>query len=97
MQVEMKLAEMRVEQFGEMLSSDAPAPGGGSAAALEAAMGAGLVALVQSSSPFWMAAERAARSSSVALGMGKARLTCKKASVSWSITSSRARRRSSTR
>ena len=27
MQVEMKLAEMRVEQFGEMLSSDAPAPG----------------------------------------------------------------------
>ena len=46
MQVEMKLAEMRVEQFGEMLSSDAPAPGGGSAAALEAAMGAGLVAMV---------------------------------------------------
>ena len=46
MQVEMKLAEMRVEQFGEMLSSAAPAPGGGSAAALEAAMGAGLVAMV---------------------------------------------------
>lgn len=46
MQVEMKLAEMRVEQFGAMLSSDAPAPGGGSAAALEAAMGAGLVAMV---------------------------------------------------
>lgn len=46
MQVEMKLAEMRVEQFAEMLSSDKPAPGGGSAAALEAAMGAGLVAMV---------------------------------------------------
>lgn len=46
MQVEMKLAELRVELFGEMLASDAPAPGGGSAAALEAAMGAGLVAMV---------------------------------------------------
>lgn len=44
--MEMKLAEMRVDQFSETLASDAPAPGGGSAAALEAAMGAGLVAMV---------------------------------------------------
>ena len=42
----MKLAEMRVDAFSEALASDAPAPGGGSAAALEAAMGAGLVAMV---------------------------------------------------
>ncbi len=44
--MEMKLAEMRVDQFSETLASDAPAPGGGSAAALEAALGAGLVAMV---------------------------------------------------
>lgn len=44
--MEMKLAEMRVDQFSEALASDAPAPGGGSAAALEAALGAGLVAMV---------------------------------------------------
>ena len=42
----MKLAEMRVDGFSEALASDAPAPGGGSAAALEAALGAGLVAMV---------------------------------------------------
>ncbi|MDE7053855.1 MAG: cyclodeaminase/cyclohydrolase family protein, partial [Oscillospiraceae bacterium] len=40
----MKLAEMRVDQFSETLASDAPAPGGGSAAALEAALGAARVA-----------------------------------------------------
>lgn len=44
--MEMKLAEMRVDQFSETLASDAHAPGGGSAAALEAALGAGLVAMV---------------------------------------------------
>ena len=42
----MKLVEMRVDGFSEALASDAPAPGGGSAAALEAALGAGLVAMV---------------------------------------------------
>lgn len=42
----MKLAEMRVDEFSRLLASDAPAPGGGSAAALEAALGAGLVAMV---------------------------------------------------
>ena len=42
----MKLAEMRVDGFSELLASGAPAPGGGSAAALEAALGAGLVAMV---------------------------------------------------
>ena len=42
----MKLSEMNVAQFVETLSSDAPAPGGGSAAALMGAMGAGLAAMV---------------------------------------------------
>ena len=42
----MKLAEMQVDAFSELLASGAPAPGGGSAAALEAALGAGLVAMV---------------------------------------------------
>lgn len=42
----MKLGEYKVTEFSELLASDAPAPGGGSAAALEAALGAGLVAMV---------------------------------------------------
>jgi formiminotetrahydrofolate cyclodeaminase len=42
----MKLAEMTVTQFVDTLASDAPAPGGGSAAALYGAMGAGLTAMV---------------------------------------------------
>ncbi len=42
----MKLAEMTVMQFVDTLASDAPAPGGGSAAALYGAMGAGLTAMV---------------------------------------------------
>ena len=46
MQVEMKLAELGVGRFSELLASDAPAPGGGSAAALESALGAGLTAMV---------------------------------------------------
>lgn len=42
----MKLAEMTVTQFAEVLASDAPAPGGGSAAALAGALGAALTAMV---------------------------------------------------
>ncbi len=42
----MKLGEYTVSGFSELLASGAPAPGGGSAAALEAALGAGLVAMV---------------------------------------------------
>lgn len=42
----MKLAEMTVTQFADSLASDAPAPGGGSAAALMGALGAGLTAMV---------------------------------------------------
>ena len=38
----MKLAEMQVSQFCDVLASDAPAPGGGSTAALEGALGAAL-------------------------------------------------------
>ncbi|MBR0026085.1 MAG: cyclodeaminase/cyclohydrolase family protein, partial [Clostridia bacterium] len=42
----MKLAELRVDEFASILASDAPAPGGGSAAALEGALGAALTAMV---------------------------------------------------
>lgn len=42
----MKLAEMKVTEFVEVLASDAPAPGGGSTAALEGALGAALTAMV---------------------------------------------------
>ncbi len=42
----MRLAEMHLNDFIQTLSSDAPAPGGGSAAALIGAMGAGLSAMV---------------------------------------------------
>ena len=42
----MKLSHMNLTDFVETLSSDAPAPGGGSAAALIGAMGAGLTAMV---------------------------------------------------
>ncbi len=42
----MKLAEMQVSQFCDVLASDAPAPGGGSTAALEGALGAALTAMV---------------------------------------------------
>lgn len=41
-----KLAELRTAEFVDLLSSDAPAPGGGSAAALEGALGAALTAMV---------------------------------------------------
>ena len=42
----MKLAEMTVAQFVDTVASDAPAPGGGSVAALEGAIGAALAAMV---------------------------------------------------
>lgn len=42
----MKLAELQVNGFADLLASDAPAPGGGSAAALEGALGAALTAMV---------------------------------------------------
>ena len=41
-----KLAELTVTEFADLLASDAPAPGGGSAAALEGAIGAALTAMV---------------------------------------------------
>ncbi len=42
----MKLAQMSAEELTKLLASDAPAPGGGSAAALEGALGAALTAMV---------------------------------------------------
>ena len=42
----MKLAELKTAEFVDVLASDAPAPGGGSAAALEGALGAALTAMV---------------------------------------------------
>lgn len=42
----MKLADMQVTQFCDVLASGAPAPGGGSTAALEGALGAALTAMV---------------------------------------------------
>ena len=42
----MELVQMKVEEFTALLASEAQAPGGGSAAALEGALGAALVAMV---------------------------------------------------
>ena len=42
----MKLAEMTVTSFVDTVASDAPAPGGGSVAALEGSIGAALTAMV---------------------------------------------------
>ena len=42
----MKLIDMQVTEYLDVLASDAPAPGGGSAAALCGAQGAGLVTMV---------------------------------------------------
>lgn len=42
----MKLTEMTVTAFNDILASDAPAPGGGSAAALEGAVGVALTNMV---------------------------------------------------
>lgn len=44
----MKLTDMQVKEFIDVLASDAPAPGGGSAAALAGAMGSGLAKMVAS-------------------------------------------------
>ena len=101
----MQLCKLDVTEFTNVLASEAPAPGGGSTAALEGALGAALTAMVcaltagkktyaeweaqtdavrrrasaassiisngdcvQRRSPFWMASERRAFSSSVAFG-----------------------------
>ena len=42
----MKLAEMQVNAFVDLVASDAPAPGGGSVAALAGSMGAARTAMV---------------------------------------------------
>jgi len=42
----MKLTEMTIPAFAELLGSDAPAPGGGSAAALSGALGVALTTMV---------------------------------------------------
>ena len=44
----MDLAELSVRRFAETVASEAPAPGGGSVAALEASLGAALTAMVAS-------------------------------------------------
>ena len=44
--IPMKLTEMKVNDFIDLLASDAPAPGGGSASALAGAMGVGLSKMV---------------------------------------------------
>ena len=44
----MKLIDISIREFSEMLASEVPAPGGGSAAALEGALGAALVSMVAS-------------------------------------------------
>lgn len=44
----MKLTEMTITAFNDILASDAPAPGGGSAAALEGAVGVALTNMVAS-------------------------------------------------
>jgi len=40
------LVELSIQEFGEVLASDSPAPGGGSVAALSGALGAELVSMV---------------------------------------------------
>ncbi len=42
----MELVKLTVEEFSKVMASDAPAPGGGSAAALAGALGSGLTAMV---------------------------------------------------
>lgn len=42
----MKLSELQVKEFVDLLASEAAAPGGGSAAALEGALGVALAAMV---------------------------------------------------
>ena len=42
----MKIAEMKINEYLDILKSEAPAPGGGSVSALSAAQGVGLVSMV---------------------------------------------------
>ncbi len=42
----MKLIDYKLQEFADVLASDAPAPGGGSTAALEGALGAALIHMV---------------------------------------------------
>ena len=42
----MKLADLKVAEFADVLASEAPAPGGGSASALEGALGAAMTSMV---------------------------------------------------
>ena len=73
----MKLAELKTAEFVDLLASDAPAPGGGSAAALEGALGAALTAMVCGltvvSAAFGMPKatdeEKAARSAAIQKGL----------------------------
>ena len=44
----MKLVDISIENFSDKLASDSPAPGGGSTAALEGALGASLIGMVAS-------------------------------------------------
>lgn len=48
----MKLTDMQVKEFINVLASDAPAPGGGSASALAGSMGVGLAKMVASAEPW---------------------------------------------
>ena len=57
----MKLADMTVGAYVDLMASDAPAPGGGSASALCGAQGAGLVGkrIVSDTGLFWFYSEAA--------------------------------------
>lgn len=61
-----KLAELTTTEFTELLASDAPAPGGGSAAALEGALGAALSAMVCNLTTSWKNMEKYAESQELA-------------------------------
>jgi formiminotetrahydrofolate cyclodeaminase len=61
-----KLAELTTTEFTELLASDAPAPGGGSAAALEGALGAALSAMVCNLTTSWKNREKYAESQELA-------------------------------
>jgi len=45
---DMKLVDKSIHEFNDLLASEAPAPGGGSTAALEGALGAALISMVAS-------------------------------------------------
>jgi len=73
----MKLAELRTDAFVDLVASDEPAPGGGSVAALEGALGAALTAMVakmtQGRKKYAAFAEHAAETEAQGLAL-KARL-----------------------